>query len=136
VDEFVIAMKQVTAENAGMTEIEISELARAYVALSNAHRVELIRPMFAADATYHSSAVGEFHGVDAIAGMMRTFFARYPDAFWLCEHFRCEANRVSFDFSLQARDAQSGVQLQRSGIERIEFNDQGMITRLEVKASQ
>ena len=119
-----------------MTEIEASELTRAYVALSNAHRVELIRQMFAADAIYHSSAVGEFHGVDAIADMMSSFFARYPDAFWLCEHFRCAANRVSFDFSLQASDAQSGAQLQRSGIERIEFNAQGLITRLEVKASQ
>ena len=118
-----------------MTEIEISELSHAYVALSNAHRVELIRPMFAADAIYHSSAVGEFQGVDAIIDMMRGFFARYPDAFWLCEHFRCEVNRVSFEFSLQASDAQSGEQLQRSGIERIEFDDQGLIIRLEVKAS-
>jgi hypothetical protein len=118
-----------------MTEIEISELARAYVALSNAHRVELIRPMFAADAIYHSSAVGEFQGVDAIIDMMRAFFTRYPDAFWLCENFRCEVDRVSFDFSLQASDAQSGAQLQRDGIERIEFDDQGMIIRLEVKTS-
>jgi len=118
-----------------MTEIEISELARAYVALSNAHRVELIRPMFASDAIYHSSAVGEFEGVDAIVDMMRTFFERYPDVFWLCEHFHCEMNRVSFDFSLQASDAQSGAQLQRSGIERIEFDNQGLIIRLEVKAS-
>ena len=116
-----------------MTEIEITELSRAYVALSNAHRVEFIRPMFAADAIYHSSAVGEFQGVDAIIDMMRAFFARYPDAFWLCEHFHCEMNRVSFDFSLQASDAQSGAQLQRSGIERIEFDDQGLIIRLEVK---
>ena len=118
-----------------MTEIELSELAHAYVALSNAHRVELIRPLFATDAIYHSSAVGEFQGVDAIIDMMRAFFTRYPDAFWLCEHFRCELNRVSFDFSLQASDAQSGEQLQRSGIERIEFDDQGLIKRLEVKAS-
>ena len=118
-----------------MTEIEISELARAYVALSNAHRVELIRPMFAADAIYYSSAVGEFQGVDAIIDMMRGFFTRYPDAFWLCEHYHCEMNRVSFDFSLQASDAQSGAQLQRSGIERIEFDDQDLIKKLEVKAS-
>ncbi|HUV21156.1 MAG TPA: nuclear transport factor 2 family protein [Gammaproteobacteria bacterium] len=118
-----------------MTETEACELARAYVALSNAHRVELIRPMFAADAIYRSSAVGEFQGVDAIAEMMRNFFARYTDAFWLCEHFRCQANRVSFDFSLQASDAQSGAQLQRSGIERIEFDNRGLIKRLEVKTA-
>jgi nuclear transport factor 2 (NTF2) superfamily protein len=117
-----------------MTETETCELARAYVALSNAHRAELISPMFAADAVYHSSVIGEFHGVDAIVDMMRGFFARYPDAFWLCEHFRCQANRVIFDFSLQASDTQSGVQLQRGGVERIEFDDQGLITRLQVKS--
>ena len=117
-----------------MTEIEIIELAHAYVALSNAHRVELIRPMFASDAIYHSSAVGEFHGVDAIVDMMRAFFTRYADAFWLCEKFRCDDNRVSFDFSLQASDTQSGTQWQRSGIERIDFDAEGLIKRLEVKA--
>ena len=41
-----------------MTEIESIELARTYVARSNAHRVDLIQPLFAADAIYRSSAVG------------------------------------------------------------------------------
>jgi hypothetical protein len=43
-----------------MTEIEATELAHAYVALSNAHRVDLIGPMFADDAVYYSSAVGGY----------------------------------------------------------------------------
>ena len=118
-----------------MTEIEATELARAYVALSNAHRVDLIRPMFADDAVYYSSAVGEYQGVEAISEMMQDFFARYPDVFWLSEDFHYASNRVSFSFSLQAIDAQSGSSLQRRGIEHIDFDPQGRIKRLEVHAS-
>lgn len=118
-----------------MTEIEALELSRAYVALSNAHRVELIVPMFAANAVYTSFALGEFVGQTAIGKMMEEFFNAYPDAFWLAENFRCDNNRVTFDFSLQANAATSGEHLQRQGIERIEFDDRGLISRLEVKAS-
>jgi len=117
-----------------MTETETIELARAYIALSNSHRPELISPLFADDAVYSSSAVGEFHGPVAIGGMMRGFFRRYPDVFWLCENFRCDDNRVSFDFSLQAIDAESGAHLQRNGLERMTYDDQGRIKKLEVKA--
>jgi len=118
-----------------MSESEAVELARAYVALSNAHRVELIRPMFAADVIYRSSAVGEYRGAAAIADMMQAFFARYPDAFWLCENYRFRNGRVSFDFSLQASDASSGEHLQRSGIEHIYCDAAGLISKLEVIAT-
>ncbi|MDH3633562.1 MAG: nuclear transport factor 2 family protein [Gammaproteobacteria bacterium] len=118
-----------------MTEIEAIELSRAYVALSNAHRVELILPLFSDAAVYTSSALGEFAGPSAIGKMMQEFFNIYPDAFWLAENFRCDSNRVTFDFSLQANAAISGEHLQRQGIERIEFDDQGLISKLEVKAS-
>ncbi len=118
-----------------MTEIETIELARAYVALSNAHRVELIAPMFSATAVYTSSAVGEFTGSDEIEKMMRGFFTSYPDVFWLTENYRFENNRVTFDFSMQANATSSGEHLQRQGIERIEFDESGLIKKLEVKAS-
>ena len=116
-----------------MTETETIELARAYVALSNSHRLELIIPLFTSDALYSSSAAGEFHGQAAIRDMMRGFFTRYPDAFWLCENFRFNDSRVSFDFSLQATDANTGAHLQRSGIERITYDDHDLIKKLEVK---
>jgi limonene-1,2-epoxide hydrolase len=119
-----------------MTETETIELARAYLALSNAHRVDLIQSLFAADAVYSSSAVGEYQGPAAIAEMMRAFFARYPDVRWQCENYRCTSNRVSFDFELRASDAQSGEQLRRSGIETIEYNADGRIERLDVKAAE
>lgn len=118
-----------------MTKIEAIELAQAYVALSNAHRIELIKPMFSATAVYSSSAVGEFVGPVAIGKMMRGFFSSYPDAFWLAENYRYDNNRVTFDFSLQANAAATGEHLQRQGIERIEFDENGLIKKLEVKAS-
>ena len=118
-----------------MTESEAIELCRAYVALSNAHRVELILPMFSARAVYTSSALGEFVGPGAIGAMMQGFFSDYPDAFWLAENYRFDSNRVTFDFSLQANSATTGEHLQRQGIERIEFDKNGLIKKLEVKAS-
>jgi len=118
-----------------MTEIEAIELSRAYVALSNAHRVELILPLFSDEAVYTSSALGEFVGPGAIGEMMQGFFSAYPDAFWLAENYRFDSNRVTFDFSLQANAAISGEHLQRRGIERITLDDQGLISKLEVKAS-
>lgn len=115
-----------------MTKIESIELARAYVALSNAHRIELILPMFAAGAVYTSSAVGEFNGPIEIGNMMQGFFARYPDVFWLAENFRFDNSRVTFDFGLQANAADSDEHLQRQGVEHIEFDRHGLIRKLEV----
>ena len=118
-----------------MTETEAIELARAYVALSNAHHTGLIVNLFSEDAVYCSTAVGEFHGRTAIGDMMRGFFTRYPDVFWSCDNFLYKANEVSFDFELRAQDAESGDRLQRGGVERIVFGDTGLIKRLEVNAS-
>ena len=118
-----------------MTKTESIELARAYVALSNTHRVDLIRALFANDVIYRSSAVGDYQGVTAIAAMMESFFARYPDVHWRAQNYRYTANRVSFDFELQAQDAQDGSQLQRRGVEQIEFDSRGLIKMLEVDAS-
>jgi len=118
-----------------MTATESIELARAYVALSNAHRSDLILPLFAGDAVYRSSTVGEHRGAPAIAAMMQLFFSRYPDVHWQCRHYRCDGNRVSFDFALSATAADDGSRLQRGGVEHIEFDAGGLIKALEVIAA-
>jgi len=118
-----------------MTETESIELARAYVALSNAHRTDLILPLFAGDAVYRSSAVGEHRGTTAIIAMMQAFFTRYPDVYWRCANYRCAERRVSFAFELRATDADDGSKLQRGGIEHIEFDAHGLIKTLEVDAA-
>jgi uncharacterized protein GlcG (DUF336 family) len=119
-----------------MTKIESIELARAYVALSNAHRTDLILALFAGDAVYRSSAVGEHQGATAIIAMMHAFFTRYPDVCWKCANYRCADRRVSFAFELRATDAGDGSKLQRDGIEHIEFDAHGLIKALEVNAAQ
>ena len=68
-----------------MNESEQIELAKAYVALSNAHKLEFVLPMFADKAVYHSSHVGEFKGREALPEVSMNGASRWPidlDASW------------------------------------------------------
>ncbi|MDH3316127.1 MAG: nuclear transport factor 2 family protein [Gammaproteobacteria bacterium] len=117
-----------------MNETEQIELAKAYVALSNAHRLELILQMFADKATYQSPHVGEFKGRDAIGEMMADFFSRFPDVRWNAREYQCtEKGVVVFKFEMVATEALTGKNIERGGVERIEFTDGGSISYLEVK---
>ena len=117
-----------------MNESEQIELAKAYVALSNAHRLEFILPMFADKAVYHSSYVGEFKGRSAIGEMMADFFSRFPDVHWNVLEYRCSREKVvGFEFVMTATESRTGDRLERQGLEEIEFTDEGLISRLEVK---
>lgn len=118
-----------------MTEAELTELAKAYVALSNSHRINLIMPMFAAGARYTSTAVGEHRGRAAIGDMMHGFFTRYPDVIWQATNYRCDDFRVSFDFTMTANGAVTGDRLERSGVEQIEFTADGSIKKITVETA-
>jgi hypothetical protein len=116
-----------------MSPAEQIALARAYVALSNAHRVDLILPMFADAVTYHSVNVGRFEGGDAIGSMMADFFARLPDVAWDVREYRCVGDgTVDFDFRMTATDADTGDSIERTGLETIAFTSEGYISRIEV----
>ena len=116
-----------------VSETERLELTKAYVALSNAHRVELVLSMFAEDASYHSPNVGVFDGKNAIGDMMREFFSRFPDVHWhVGDYESTPAGSVRFKFVMVATEAETGKRVQRSGAEEIEFSDDGFIRRLEV----
>ena len=117
-----------------MNESEQIELAKAYVALSNAHRLDYILPMFADEAIYHSSYVGEFKGRNAIGEMMADFFSRFPDVRWSVQEYRHTGiGVVGFEFVMTATEALTGNRIERQGPEEIEFSDDGSINRLEVK---
>jgi hypothetical protein len=118
-----------------MQDNELIELARAYVALSNAHRIDLILPMFATGARYVSTAVGEYRGQAAIGDMMHGFFASYPDVHWQARDFHCEDHQVSFKFIMTAGGAENEEDVERRGIERIEFTADGSIKKLSVEVS-
>lgn len=113
-----------------MTDIELIELAKAYVALSNSHRVDLILPMFAAGAVYSSSNAGEFRGRAAIGDDTHTFFGKHPDAHLQAKNFRCDDHRVSFEFTLTADDGQ----MRRHGVEHLDFTADGSIKKVTVEA--
>jgi len=116
-----------------MTDEERIETAKAYVALSNAHGVELIRGMLEPDAEYRSANVGSFVGVDAIVAMMDGFFAAHPDVHWTVDAYRARApGRVEFDFEMTATDAATGAAVRRRGTEVIGFSPAGRIARIEV----
>ena len=118
-----------------LTQVECLELAKAYVALSNAHRIELIKPMFSKTSIYRSSAVGEFQGDVAITEMMQKFFATFPDVHWQVAQYECRKARVSFEFEMNATNAKTGDQLRRHGNEIIEFDANGLIRELVVDAT-
>ena len=112
---------------------EYIELAKAYVALSNAHQLDLVFTMFTETAQYQSSTVGEFHGKSAIEAMMASFFLQFNDVYWLVADYRYIDNRrVEFDFVMTATDAEKAVNIERRGVETIEFNADGQIIAIQV----
>ena len=118
-----------------MTDSELIELARAYVALSNAHRIDLIMPMFATGARYVSNRVGEHRGRATIGDMMHGFFMRHPDVFWQVDNFSCSDHRVSFAFVMTASATEEDTAIERGGIEQVEFTADGSIKKITVEVS-
>ena len=116
-----------------MTDSELIELARAYVALSNAHRIDLIMPMFAAGARYSSNRMGEHRGSAAIGDMMHGFFTRHPDVYWQVDNFSCNDHCVSFEFVMTASATEDGEAIERRGLEQVEFTADGWIKKISVE---
>ena len=112
-----------------MTDIELTELAKAYVALSNSHRVDLVLQMFAAGAVYSSSLAGEYRGRAAIGDVTHSFFDKHPDVHLQAKNFRCADHRVSFEFTLTADDGQ----VRRHGVEHLDFTADGSIKKVTVE---
>lgn len=104
------------------------ERAAAYVDASNEHDVDRIGTMLHADAVYHSTGVGSHCGKDAILAMNKKFFAEFPDVRWSPANYRSIAgNGVEFDFEISLKGKLS------SGVERVFFNTEGLILRVEVE---
>ncbi|MFA9419176.1 MAG: nuclear transport factor 2 family protein [Gammaproteobacteria bacterium] len=105
------------------------------MALSNAHSLVMILPMFSCSANYQSSSVGEFSGREAIGEMMAGFFSRFPDVHWQVTDYRHTRNNlVEFEFIMTATEAATGNKIERRGLEHIEFSDDGFISRISVNA--
>jgi len=124
------------AENGQVNEknrSEYIELAKAYVALSNAHQLDRVFSMFVESAQYQSSTVGEYHGKSTIEAMMTSFFARYSDVYWIVSDYRyINKGLVEFDFFMTATDVESQGVIERKGLETIQFNTDGQINAIQV----
>lgn len=116
-----------------MTNIEQVEAAKAYVALSNAHRLEWISPMLDENVSYYSALLGDFQGKASIIEMMTSFFSKIPDVSWHVTSYRSlNGSSVEFEFLRTGTDADSDTAVKVSGIERIFFSQEGFISRIEV----
>ena len=111
-----------------MTDLDLVTRTRTYVDASNDHDLGRITTMFAEQATYHSSGVGEHTGVGAILAMTSAFFAANPDVNWQPTNFRLvEKGGVEFDFIITIAGKAS------QGVERVFFDTDGRILRVEVE---
>jgi len=107
---------------------DLIALAEAYVAASNAHDLDEITAMFAPDAQYRSSGVGGHDGRDAIRAMNEAFFAANPDVRWETSGHRIVPGEgVEFDFVISLGGTRS------RGVERVFFDENGLIRRVEVE---
>ncbi len=106
---------------------ELITKAKDYVAASNAHDVDRIRPMLASDCSYRSAGVGRHDGADAVMAMMQSFFAANPDVHWDARNYQQQANHVAFDFRITLGAGTS------SGREEIHFSEAGKISRIVVQ---
>jgi hypothetical protein len=116
-----------------MNALEQIEFAKAYVALSNAHRLDLILPLLTETAVYQSVVVGDFIGCSAIRQMMADFFARFPDVYWTVTEYRSvDEQTVELTFAMSATAAATGQAVQRQARETLEFTNAGFIARVMV----
>ena len=104
------------------------EIAKAYVAASNAHDVTTIEPMLSVDAKYVSSGVGSHSGRDLIMSMMTGFFDQNPDVHWDCRDWALDSDdTAAFDFTITLPSGAS------SGREWVSIDADGLITEIRVE---
>ncbi len=110
------------------------DLAKDYVAQSNAHDLSRILRMFHDTATYASPHVGRFSGREEIGEMMKEFFGAYPDVEWeVAGYHEIGDAIVEFEFLMRATEAATGDRIERDGIERIEFTESGLISHIAIR---
>ena len=116
-------------------EMTNMDRAKAYVEASNAHDLERVEAMFAADAEYVSTGAGSHTGRKSIRTMMDNFFAAFSGLIWVTQDWHIDADGAhAFDFVMTGLNTQSGEEIKKAGHERIWINGDGLISRIEVRA--
>ena len=103
------------------------EVAKVYVAASNAHDLSAIEPMLSLNCEYQSSGVGNHVGRETILSMMKKFFADNPTVRWDAENWNTEGGQTAvFDFQFTLDSGSS------TGREWITIDGNGLITQIRV----
>lgn len=103
-------------------------IAKEYVDLSNEADLPRVFSLFDEAATYRSSVVGTYSGLDEIKEMMQSFFSKFSNIHWTVERYDLDGtDTASFDFVMTA-----GKDVYREGHEKITVNQAGLITHVEV----
>ncbi len=113
---------------------DLVSLAHRYFDALNAFDLATAEAMYAEDATYHSRFVGTLAGRKAIFRAFRQYFAEYSDQSAATESVELfEPNAVRTRWRLTATARSTGLPLVRRGSERITFDANGLIARVEVE---
>lgn len=110
------------------------ETTRLYHAAINALDFEAIAALFAIDAVYASSGIGEIAGRQAILEAFKAYFAVYPDQ--VAEDDLIEElspRSAKSVWRLVATHNRTGEVSRRSGEEIIRFDEAGKILRVTVQ---
>lgn len=116
-----------------MNAVDALAIVSQYHEVLNAFDVNLVKPLIAPDATYHSPAIGVLAGREAILQSMSTYFAEYADQHSIDDSMELVApDVVRSVWRLAATSRSSGEAVRRAGVEHVTLNDQGQIIRVDV----
>jgi ketosteroid isomerase-like protein len=107
---------------------------RTYFNALNAFDLKAVEAMFADDAVYISSGLGEpIKGRLKIMEAFREYFAEYDNQISIDTNIKSVApNMFSSDWSLKATSRKNGKLLERVGTQVTTLNDEGLIAHIEV----
>jgi ketosteroid isomerase-like protein len=114
--------------------IDLARLLNEYHTALNAFDLSSVEKMFAEDAVYLSPGLsGEMKGRAAILSAMRLYLAEFSDQVSIDEYVRqIGSDVVQSKWQLVATSGLTGKKISRSGIEKITFDGNKLIIRVEV----
>lgn len=105
----------------------------AYHAVLDAQDVDGVAKCLAPEARYVSPAIGDVVGREAILASIRAYFAASPDHQAFDDEVKATGPRsAQSHWRLRAVNKTTGAVTERRGIERVTFNEAGLITLIDV----
>lgn len=110
------------------------EALKQYHKVLDAQELDKVEPLFAKTAIYTSAGLGEVKGKAAILKSMRAYFKASPDhQAWDDVVLQIAPRSAICHWQLKATNKKTGEVTHRKGTERVDFDEDGLITRVSVK---